>query len=63
MSGGAVVGWWIAILLFGFAAYPLLFVAFPTLRIAGTRSVSAGMLLVGWGTWFLASARLEVWNS
>jgi len=55
--------WWLAIMAFGWVTFPLLFVAFPGLADRGyAMSKFAGMFFVGWATWFLASARINVWN-
>ena len=58
-----VVVWWMAIMVFGFAAFPLLFVLLPALADRGYGFAKfAGMLLAGWGTWYLASLRMPVWS-
>ncbi|HVU12809.1 MAG TPA: DUF2298 domain-containing protein, partial [Phototrophicaceae bacterium] len=59
----AVIVWWLTIVVFGFAAYPLLFVLLPGLSDRGYGLAKlAGMLLAGWGTWYLASFRIPVWS-
>ncbi len=59
----SVVGWWLTMLLFGFIAFPLMFVAFPRLADRGYAfSKFLGMFLVGWGTWYLASLQIPAWN-
>ncbi len=59
----AVVVWWMTVLVFGFAAFPLLFVLLPGLADRGYGLAKfAGMFLAGWGTWYLASLRVPVWS-
>ena len=59
----AVVVWWMTIMVFGFAAYPLLFVLLPGFADRGYGFAKfAGMLLTGWATWYLASLRIPVWS-
>ncbi len=59
----AVVIWWLTIMVFGFAAFPLLFVLLPGFADRGYAFAKfAGMLLAGWGTWYLASLRIPVWS-
>lgn len=59
----AVVVWWFTIILFGFAAFPLLFVLLPALPDRGYAFAKfAGMLIAGWATWYLASFRIPVWS-
>jgi YYY domain-containing protein len=55
--------WWWTIIVFGWVAFPLLFVAFPFLsdRGYGLAKIS-GLLLVSWLSWFLTSARLPLWS-
>src|SRR5690606_34118592 len=58
-----VIFWWLAVILFGWAAWPLLFALFPALADRGYGAAKfAGMFLVGWSTWYLASARVPVWS-
>ncbi|MBI5670424.1 MAG: hypothetical protein HZC41_20720 [Chloroflexi bacterium] len=58
-----IIGWWLTIVIFGLAAWPLLFALFPGLVDRGYGFAKlAGMLIVGWGTWYAASARLPVWS-
>ncbi|MCC6803064.1 MAG: hypothetical protein IT319_09280, partial [Anaerolineae bacterium] len=58
-----VLVWWMTIMVFGFAAYPLLFVALPSFADRGYGLAKfAGMFLSGWGTWYLASLRIPVWS-
>ncbi len=59
----AVVVWWMTIMVFGFAAFPLLFVLLPSFADRGYAIAKfAGMLLAGWSTWYLASLRIPVWS-
>lgn len=58
----AVVIWWFTIVLFGFAAYPLLFVLLPRLPDRGYSFAKfAGMFITGWATWYAATFRFTVW--
>lgn len=58
-----VLAWWLTILIFGLAAWPLLFALFPGLADRGYGFAKlAGMLIVGWGTWYLASVNVPVWS-
>src|SRR5690606_35600071 len=58
-----VVIWYLTIMVFGFAAFPLLFVVLPGFADRGYGFAKfAGMLLTGWGTWYLASLRVPVWS-
>lgn len=59
----SVLGWWIVIVLFGWAAWPLLFSFLPGLADRGYAfAKAAGLLLVGWFAWFLSSARIPMWS-
>ncbi|MEO8395716.1 MAG: DUF2298 domain-containing protein, partial [Chloroflexota bacterium] len=59
----AVVIWYLTIMVFGFAAYPLLFVLLPGFADRGYGFAKfAGMLLTGWATWYLSSFRVPVWS-
>ncbi|HEX2906279.1 MAG TPA: DUF2298 domain-containing protein, partial [Phototrophicaceae bacterium] len=58
-----ILAWWLAVVVLGLAAWPLLFVLLPGLADRGYGFAKlVGMLLIGWGTWFLASARIPVWS-
>lgn len=58
-----VVGWWVAILVFGWAIWPLLFSIFPGLADRGySAAKAAGLLVVGWLAWFVSSARIPMWS-
>ncbi|MFW5772164.1 MAG: DUF2298 domain-containing protein, partial [Phototrophicaceae bacterium] len=59
----ALVGWWLAVMVFGWAVWPLLFIALPALADRGFGFAKyVGMMVVGWGAWVLATARLPVWS-
>ncbi|RMG74003.1 MAG: hypothetical protein D6711_09850, partial [Chloroflexi bacterium] len=59
----AMVVWWLAVLVFGWAAFPLLFVVFPGLADRGYAFAKfAGMFLVAWGAWVLATMRIPIWS-
>ncbi|HEX2619280.1 MAG TPA: DUF2298 domain-containing protein, partial [Phototrophicaceae bacterium] len=59
----AVVVWYLALMLFGFAMFPLMFVIAPGLADRGySVSKFAGVLLVAWLGWLAASGRLAVWS-
>jgi YYY domain-containing protein len=60
-----VIVWWLAILIFGWVTFPLLFTIFPALADRGYALAKiAGILLVAWGTWYVAATlRAPVWNS
>lgn len=58
-----ILVWWLAIMVFGWAAWPLLFVLFPGLADRGySFAKAAGLALVAWLTWFVSSARLPLWS-
>ncbi|MFN8447243.1 MAG: DUF2298 domain-containing protein [Anaerolineae bacterium] len=58
-----VLVWWMTVLVFGFAAFPLLFVIMPGFADRGYSFAKfAGMFLTGWGTWYLASLRIPAWS-
>lgn len=62
-QGLAVAGWWLAILLFGWAVFPLLFALFPGLADRGYGFAKfMGMFLSAWVTWYIASLRIPVWS-
>ncbi|MFQ3566485.1 MAG: DUF2298 domain-containing protein [Aggregatilineales bacterium] len=59
-----LVVWWLAIVLIGLAAWPLLFGLFPALADRGYGFAKiAGMFLAGWGTWYLSSIHIPVWSA
>jgi YYY domain-containing protein len=58
-----VLVWWIGVMLFGWAVWPLLYVALPGLADRGYGLAKFfGMFLVGWLTWMVASARVPAWS-
>jgi YYY domain-containing protein len=58
-----ILVWWLAIMVFGWAAWPLLFVLFPGLADRGySFAKAAGLVLVAWLTWFVSSARVPMWS-
>ena len=58
-----VVVWWIAMMLFGWAVWPLLYVALPGLADRGYGFAKFfGMFLVAWLAWLVASARAPAWS-
>ena len=58
-----VGAWWVVIFLFGWAAFPALYVLLPGLPGRGYAFAKfAGLFLVGYGLWVLASLRLPVWS-
>jgi YYY domain-containing protein len=62
-QGFTVIVWWLAMLAFGGAAFPLLFCLFPALGDRGYGLAKiAGLLLVAWSTWYVASLRAPVWT-
>ncbi|MFO7320532.1 MAG: DUF2298 domain-containing protein [Chloroflexota bacterium] len=59
----AVIIWWLTIVIFGWAAWPLLFVALPGLSDRGYGFAKfTGMFVVAWLAWVLASARIPAWS-
>ncbi len=58
-----VAVWSIAMMLFGWAVWPLLYVALPGLADRGYGLAKFfGMFLVAWLAWFVASARIPAWS-
>lgn len=58
-----LVFWWGTLLIFGWAAWPLLFVLFPGLADRGYGFAKlGGLLLVGWLSWYVASVRIPLWS-
>lgn len=58
----SVIMWWAVIMVFGWAAFPLLAALMPSTADRGYAvSKFVGMFLVGWTLWFIASARIPVW--
>ncbi len=59
----SILAWWIVMILFGWAVWPLLFALLPGLADRGYGfAKAAGLLLVGWLAWFVSSARIPMWS-
>lgn len=59
----SIAAWWLTIMAFGWAAWPLLFTIFPRLADRGySLAKIVGLVVVSWMAWFAASARLPVWS-
>ncbi len=59
----SIITWWVAIVLFGWSVWPLLFTLFPGLADRGYAfTKAAGLLLVGWLAWFVSSAQIPMWS-
>ena len=59
----SIITWWIAIIVFGWAVWPLLFTLLPGLADRGYAfTKAAGLLLVGWLAWFVSSAQIPMWS-
>ncbi len=58
-----VIVWWLLMIAFGWAAFPLLFAVFPALADRGYGvAKAAGLLLTAWAAWYVASLHQPVWN-
>jgi YYY domain-containing protein len=58
-----VLGWWLVVMAFGWAVFPILFVVTPGLADRGYAIAKfAGMLLIAWLGWYGASARVVFWT-
>jgi YYY domain-containing protein len=59
----AVVGWWVALTLAGWAVFPILYTVFPGLpdRGYGAARVFA-LLAAAWGAWMASSTGLATWT-
>ena len=58
-----VIVWWLAIVLVGWAAWPLLYALFPSFADRGySLAKTAGLLVAGWLAWYGASAGLATWS-
>lgn len=58
-----VLVWWLAMMAFGWAIWPLLFIAFPGLADRGYGFAKfTGMFVTGWLAWLVASAQIPVWS-
>lgn len=59
----SILVWYGAMLVFGLATFPMLFVIAPGLADRGYAIAKfVGVLIVAWAGWFLASARVAVWS-
>ncbi|MCU0499100.1 MAG: DUF2298 domain-containing protein [Anaerolineae bacterium] len=59
----SLIGWWLSVMLIGFAVYPILFVLTPGLADRGYAFAKfAGILIIAWISWTLASVRLPLWS-
>lgn len=59
----AVMIWWLVIVVFGLAVFPLLFVLFPALADRGYSFAKIiGITLVAWILFTLGTMRIPVWN-
>ncbi len=59
----AVVVWWLVIITFGLAVWPLLFVVFPGLADRGYGFAKIiGITLIAWLLWLLGTLRIPLWN-
>jgi YYY domain-containing protein len=58
-----VLVWWLTIVIFGWAAWPLLFAILPGLSDRGYGlSKMAGLVITGWLAWFVSSAQIPMWS-
>ncbi len=58
-----IAAWWLAIVLIGWAAWPLLYALFPSFADRGySLAKTAGLLIAGWLAWYGASAGLATWS-
>jgi len=58
-----VLVWWLIIVVFGWAVWPLLFALLPGLADRGYGVAKyVGILLTGWSTWVVSSLRVPVWS-
>ena len=58
-----VAVWWLAIMVIGWVTWPLLFGLFPALADRGYAVAKlAGLVLIGWSTWYAASGGLALWS-
>lgn len=59
----SIAAWWAVVVAFGIAAFPPMATIFPGLADRGYGLAKfAGIFVVAWGTWFLASLRIPVWS-
>jgi len=60
----AVVVWWLVLMLFGFAVWPLLYTVLPGLPDRGYPMAKiTGLLIVSWLAWVGGTARLLTWSN
>jgi YYY domain-containing protein len=58
-----ILAWWLIIVLFGLAAWPLLFVLLPGLADRGYGFAKiTGIVITGWAAWYISSARIPMWS-
>lgn len=58
-----VIFWWLAILIFGFVAFPILFVLLPGLPDRGYPMAKiAGLLIVAWIAWAGGALKAHTWS-
>jgi YYY domain-containing protein len=58
-----VVIWWLTIVVFGWAAWPLLFAILPGLSDRGYGLAKmSGLVITGWLAWFVSSAQIPMWS-
>jgi YYY domain-containing protein len=58
-----ILGWWLVVMAFGWAVFPILFVVTPGLADRGYAVAKfAGMLLIAWLGWYGASGRVVYWT-
>ncbi len=56
-------GWWLTIMIFGWLAWPLLFLLFPAMADRGFAVAKlTGLVLVGWVAWVAASVQVPLWS-
>ncbi|GAB4518358.1 MAG: hypothetical protein OHK0046_25890 [Anaerolineae bacterium] len=62
-QAAALVLWWVMIVFFGWAMWPVLFMVFPALADRGFGVAKfTGIFLTAWSAWVLASLRIPVWQ-
>jgi YYY domain-containing protein len=58
-----VIIWWLTIVIFGLAVWPILFAAFPALADRGYSVAKvAGVMVTAWLAWFMSSLRVPLWS-
>lgn len=59
----SIAAWWGVVLIFGWVVFPAMYRLLPGLALRGYGYAKfAGMFVIGWGLWVLASVRLPVWS-